>query len=373
MMFNNRRVLTLAGLGATLFLGGCAGELGDAASAGARGAGEGLPQAGPTRARALPIVGGELERDHPAVGALTWFGEAFCTGTLVRPDVVVTAAHCLAEADDTEGFGFFVGADARRPSTGTTIPVQSVHIHPSYGKEGDNDIGVLVLSRSAPVEPVDLLTRPMGQEWVGRRPLFVGYGVSSATSESTGIKRSVEIPIEELDDTRFLYASPRANTCFGDSGGPALFELRGRWTLIGVTSWGDEDCREFGVNARVDPYLDFIERFTDGPLAPPNDATPDAPPPPPPSDEDDEFEDEDEEFGDDDVGRDCDPEYWDSACDEELDEIVDGFVDILDEAGEGNGGGGCSVSGASGRGADRGLGALLLMGLVAGAARRRRR
>ena len=309
---------------------------------------------------AQSIVGGDVEDGHPAVGALTWFGEPFCTGTLVRSNLVITAAHCIEGGAEVEGFGFFLGTDALR-GRGTTVPVASMHRHPRYGQEGDNDIAVLVLARSAPVEPVDFLTTSMGSEWIGRRPLFVGFGTTNPKAQSGGIKRSVSIPIEEVDGTRFLYASSRANTCFGDSGGPALFRQGERWTLIGVTSWGDEDCAQFGVNARVDPYLDFIGQFLDGPL-------------PEPADDDfDEDDLGDDDFDEDDLGdegfdRGCDPEFWDDSCDEALGDFIDDLESLLD--GEG-GRGGCATITPGSR-APAPLRALWVAVVLVGLATRRR-
>jgi secreted trypsin-like serine protease len=59
------------------------------------------------------------------------------------------------------------------------------------------------------------------------------------------------------------------NTWFGDSGGPALGnDASGQQRLIGVTSWGDEDCKQFGVDTRVDAFWDFLQPYLDDETAP---------------------------------------------------------------------------------------------------------
>ena len=230
-------------------------------------------QAAALEAAQQPIIGGELERGFPAVGALVSDGEQFCTGTLVRPDIVVTAAHCLIEdPDNAAAISFFIGPDARRLEAGQRVTAASLHIHPDYDDfELVNDIAVMRLERPiTDVTPIPLRTEPMTQDMIGQEALFVGYGYSDIRDEDAwGEKRSVRIPLTEIDDTVFTYAARGVNTCSGDSGGPALLERGGAVTLIGVTSYGDEDCVEFGANTRVDAFTDYIQQVIDGD-APPN-------------------------------------------------------------------------------------------------------
>ncbi len=213
---------------------------------------------------ALRIVGGQVERGFPAVGALLYDGEQGCTGTLVTPTVVVTAAHCLEEVSARE-VSFFRGPDARNLDAGTRLQAVELRMHPDYDTfEVVNDIGVVRLAEPAPVQPMARLMAEMSDEWVGRNVLFVGYGITDAMVDDAGIKRSVQIELTEVADTWFRYAGPGVNTCNGDSGGPAIVELDGQPTLIGVTSWGDEDCAEFGVDTRTDVFEAFIKAFIDG-------------------------------------------------------------------------------------------------------------
>ncbi|MEC9465456.1 MAG: trypsin-like serine protease [Myxococcota bacterium] len=211
-------------------------------------------------ARSLPnhqfIVGGQSENRYPAVAALIEDNEATCTGTLIAPTYLLTAAHCLFES--SEGASVFFGADARDLSSGVQVPVDTYIPHRLYADDDFYDIGLVRLAEAAPIEPIPYATQ-LDESIIGQNPLFIGYGVVDAYSEEAGEKRSVSIQITELTTDSFTYAGTGVNTCFGDSGGPALLELNGALQVIGVTSWGDDYCEEFGVNTRTDTYDHFIQ------------------------------------------------------------------------------------------------------------------
>ena len=88
------RRLPLGLLLASLALSGCeeeSSDLEDGTADGEADRGEALGAAGSA------IVGGAEDAEHPAVVALTFQGQAFCSGALIAPTVVLTAAHCLHE------------------------------------------------------------------------------------------------------------------------------------------------------------------------------------------------------------------------------------------------------------------------------------
>jgi secreted trypsin-like serine protease len=206
------------------------------------------------------IVGGTATTKYAAVGALLERGEPFCTGTVIAPRVVLTAAHCLVGVS-AANVTFAIGPNAYAPTS--ELRVASVKPHPAYDdsdEDSQHDVGIVVLAEDAGVTPIPHNTTKLGASWIGKSATFVGYGVTNGkTGAGIGKKRSVTMPLTEVHATDFVYEKRGANTCSGDSGGPALAKnADGDTVVIGVTSWGDEDCTEFGVDTRVDAYRTFI-------------------------------------------------------------------------------------------------------------------
>lgn len=212
-----------------------------------------------TRTQSSEIIGGQSFSGLPAVGAMVVNGSPSCTGTLIEKRKVLTAAHCLEGLRGNVQFTF--GRSAFNPTE--SIPVEAFAIHPGYDSRNiSNDIGYLVLSRDATVQPMEVLTESMDQSWVGRTLLFVGYGATNGnTGSGGGFKRSVSMQIDQVGGTQFAYIDSNRNTCFGDSGGPAFWRdpVSQELKVAGVTSYGDQTCAQFGVDTRVDTYIPFLD------------------------------------------------------------------------------------------------------------------
>jgi secreted trypsin-like serine protease len=173
-----------------------------------------------------------------------------CSGVLIAPRLVVSAAHCYFLINKsrpvTIGFGLNE-KDAKQ------IPVKAFIPNADYDAEVGllgsteipvNDVSLLVLSEDAPkgFAPVRMLGLEDGLK-VGETVTLAGFG---KTNIKAGWFSTINGALYEVD-TRLLTLAPQSKevwleadegkgACNGDSGGPAFVRVGGELRLLGVTS-----------------------------------------------------------------------------------------------------------------------------------------
>jgi secreted trypsin-like serine protease len=239
------------------------------------------------------IVGGTSDTgDHSVVLLYATKSDGtnrLCTGTVISPTVVLTAAHCLDPSTVGKGYTYkiFLGDDINDDTQVVAANIVNVKDTDwNLDFDGSNvsagsDIGVVVAEAPLPLTPVAVNRAPLTNDLIGQTITLIGFGTTRGGGSSAGIgkRRLATTQLAAFSDHFVVYNDLQYNTCDGDSGGPAIMTINGQDVIVGLTSFGDHSCLGPSYDTRVDKYTDFLDSYAPpAPPSPPDMAGPPAPP-----------------------------------------------------------------------------------------------
>lgn len=205
------------------------------------------------------IIGGQntIIDNHPWQVSLRTITQGhICGGSIVDDDWILTAAHCVLNANPAN-LTIAAGITERTDNTtGQYRQVVEIIIHPNYNPNTlNNDLALLRLSQplnfDARVKPIALtsnsaLTNP------GISALLTGWGLTANSGNPSLILQELEMPIISnsqandintgstvVNSNMIALYQPGSAAAPGDSGGPLSVLSNGQRFLIGCSSWGE--------------------------------------------------------------------------------------------------------------------------------------
>jgi uncharacterized protein (TIGR03382 family) len=222
----------------------------------------------------VEIVGGTLAPAGKWPDTVAVIGpQGACTGTLIAPDVVLTAGHCvggmtqvIANTTDYNGAG------------GARATIKSHTAYPNW--ENTYDVSVVVLNT-----PITGVTpRPIGTTCTfdnfASKPQvqLVGFGATDTAGQAANTKLyELQVPVTDAvcntagagcqtavaPGGEFIAGGNNKDSCYGDSGGPVYLNTPRGYIVIGAVSRGLDNaatpCGGGGIYVRTDKIVQWIE------------------------------------------------------------------------------------------------------------------
>jgi len=231
---------------------------------------------------ATPVINGTAVPSGKwpdAVAVLSATGS--CTGTLIAPDIVLTAGHCANPAPTT----VIANTTNYNGAGGIRATVKSVTAYPNW--ENTFDVAVIVLNAPiAGVTPRRVGAACTFQSFADNMMVhLVGFGLTDTAGmgDNTTL-REASAPIVDADCSttgkgcsagaapagEFIAGGGGTDSCYGDSGGPVYLDTPRGTVVVGAVSRGLDNaatpCGGGGIYVRTDKVLQWIETTAGKPV-----------------------------------------------------------------------------------------------------------
>ncbi|KAL4227332.1 hypothetical protein ACF0H5_012777 [Mactra antiquata] len=239
----------------------------------------------------LRIIGGDpaLEGEWPWQVAISdQSGKQFCGGTLVSPEIVISAAHCFLDYTESDVV-IVLGEHHLIYQTGNEVR-RRAHIivkHTGYNSHDRLD-DFAFIQLDSPVDTSGQYVRSaclptpgvFNYTWSPTDHCYVtGWGSTKSSSPDNDSRHLQHVRVNlvsqqqcsnawnsyvNITNKQVCAGTGTIGTCHGDSGGPLVCIHDNRYYLVGVTSYGYQSCSQDGypdVYTRVASYIDWMEAY----------------------------------------------------------------------------------------------------------------
>jgi secreted trypsin-like serine protease len=226
---------------------------------------------------------------YPWMGGIFWtkFDDPeegiFCGGTLIDPEWVLTAGHCL-EDETIKTIYVRLGLIDLRDKTAEKLSVKKIFVHPDYDRHTtDFDVALLHLAQPSKQRTIGIIPSgdPLHFTAPGKMATIIGWGKTEKEHQSRYLleanvpivpddkaKQAFDNSDYNVDFTENMFSAGfmgkgKVDTCQGDSGGPILVvDANLKLVQAGVTSCGIKcgDRRFPGIYSRLAVLGDWVRK-----------------------------------------------------------------------------------------------------------------
>lgn len=220
------------------------------------------------------VGGGALSAEGIGRAVVTIVGSRgnFCSGALIAPKLVLTAAHCVQSGAVYKIVEYGAGKQPQLQD------VKSVAVHPAFNMQAMTahrataDVALLQLEAPPKGKGVAALSVPQLPIVSGSRFAIAGIGVTIRGEGSSGgtVRIAGLVATGQPGTLQIRLVDPLTQgtrdglgACTGDSGGPVVEDRQGAPAIIGVISWstgpnGNAGCGGLTGVTPLTLYRDWI-------------------------------------------------------------------------------------------------------------------